>query len=121
MKNEILVDGIKYVPEIENNKKMAKKLDGLVYAVIRTYSAGCFSGYVKERKGKEGTILKARRFYYWSGAATLSQLAMEGIKNPEKCKFPCEVEELQLTDIIEVIPTTEQSKKSINDVKIWKM
>jgi hypothetical protein len=44
---------------------------------------------------------------------------MEGVKSPDECKFPCEVNELQLTEIIEVIPATEEAKKSINEVKIW--
>jgi len=117
--NTIKIDNVEYVRKGEE-KVMADKLDGLTYAIIRTYSAGCFAGYVKERNGKEGTILKARRLWYWSGAASLSQLAMEGVKEPDECKFPCEVEELQLTEIIEVIPATYDAKKSINEVKIWK-
>ena len=117
-KEKTIINGVEYVPKSENQE--AEKLDGMVYSIIRTYSAGCFAGYVKERNGKEGIILKARRLYYWSGASTLSQLAMEGVKNPGDCKFPCEVNELQLTEIIEVIPATEEAKKSINEVSIWK-
>ena len=113
----IIVDGVEYVEKGKHQK--AEDLNGMTYAIIRTYSAGCFAGYVKERDGKEGVIVNARRLYYWSGASTLSQLAMEGVKNPEDCKFPCEVPELQLTEIIEVIPATEEAKKSINKVKVW--
>ena len=117
MKKTIKIDKIEYVQK--DGYTPAETLDGLKYCVIRTYSAGCFAGYVKERNGKEGTILKARRLYYWSGASTLSQLAMEGVKKPTECKFPCEVEELELTEIIEVITATEEAKKSINNVEIW--
>jgi hypothetical protein len=113
----IKINDTEYVPKDE--QKMAVNTEGLVYAIIRTYSAGCFAGYIKERNGKEGTILNARRLWYWSGAASLSELATEGVKKPNECKFPCEVLELILTEIIEVIHATEKAKKSIDNVKIW--
>lgn len=115
----IKINEIEYVRKDEQ-REMADKLDGLTYAIIRTYSAGCFAGYVKERNGKEGIILNARRLWYWDGAASLSQLAMEGVSKPENCKFPCAVPELHLSEIIEVIPATEEAKKSIDSVEVWK-
>ena len=83
----IKIDNVEYVQRDEYNK--AEELDGMVYAIIRTFSAGCFAGYIKEREGKEGIIVNARRLYYWSGASTLSQLAMEGVKNTSDGQFPC--------------------------------
>jgi len=118
MNNEIKLNGIEYVKKDEFTPSTNK--DGLEYCVIRTYSAGCFAGYVKERNGKEGIILEARRLWYWSGAFTLSTIAVDGLENPDECKFPCEVSRLELTEIIEVIPTTDKAKKSIKNVKIWK-
>jgi len=114
----IKIDGVEYVRK--DDKQMAQSTDELTYAIIRTYSAGCFAGYIKKRVGKEGTILNARRLWYWSGASSLSQLAMEGVKEPSNCKFPCEVKELILTEIIEVIPATKEAQESINSVPIWK-
>ena len=95
--------------------------DGLTYCIIRTYQAGCFAGYInREREKKsEATVKNARRLWYWSGASSLSQLASEGVKNPDECKFPCEVN-IDLVGIIEVIPATEEAKKSINETPIWK-
>ena len=58
------------------------------YSIIRTYSAGVFAGYIKSRKGKEAVITNARRIWYWSGAASLSELSLKGVKNPSQCKFP---------------------------------
>lgn len=98
---------------------MAEPLDGMRYCMVRTYSAGVFAGYLKERNGKEATIIKARRIWYWDGAASLSQLAMEGTSKPENCKFPCEVAEVILTEVIEIIPMTEKAKESIQGVKVW--
>lgn len=120
MPKTITIDGVEYVPADSVTKKDAKKLDGLPYMIVRTYSAGVFAGYLKSREGKEGVILNARRLWYWDGAASLSQLSQEGVKNPENCKFPQEVPEVILTEIIEVLPCTEAARLSIAAVKIWK-
>lgn len=91
----------------------------LPYVIVRTYSAGVFAGYLKSRKGKEGVILKARRLWHWKGAASLSQLAMEGVKCPSECKFPCEVDSITLTEIIEILDVTPEAKKCIASVPVW--
>lgn len=117
MKNEITIDGTVYVPKTEFVKATA--LEGLDYVIVRTYSAGVFAGYLKKREGQEVTLIKARRIWYWDGAASLSQLAMEGTSKPENCKFPCEVEEILLLNTIEIIQTTEKARLSIAGVKIW--
>ena len=113
----IKVDGVEYVHKDTFTK--AEQLDGLDYVIIRTYSAGCFAGYLKSRKDKEVVLLNARRLWYWDGASSLSQLAMEGVKKPENCKFPCEVDKITLTWAVEVIPCTEEARQSIANVKIW--
>lgn len=92
---------------------------GLKYCIVRTYSAGVFAGYLKSRKGKEGIVLNARRIWYWSGSASLSQLAVDGTSDPSNCKFPVEVAEVTLTEIIEVIPCTKKAQESIKNVPIW--
>jgi len=116
-KTEIVIDGVKYIPEKEYQK--AKKLDGLEYCMVRTYSAGVFAGYVVKEDGKEVTLKNARRIFRWHGAASLSQLAVDGTSKPSECKFPCEVEEVRLKEVIEMIPITEKARKSIKGVPIW--
>lgn len=91
------------------------------YSIIRTYSAGVFAGYIKSRKGMEATITNARRLWYWSGAASLSQLSVDGTSRPDQCKFPCEVDEVTLTQVIEILPCTKKAEASIKGVKIWQM
>ena len=118
--NEIEVNGVVYVrKDSVKQSQNAEKLDGMKYCIVRTYSAGVFAGYVKRRDGKEAELVNARRLWKWSGASTLSQLAMEGTKNPDNCKFPCEVGCIELTEVIEVIHCTDEAKKSIAGVKVW--
>ena len=106
----IMIDGIEYT----RKESMAED-----YVIVRTTSAGVFAGYLKKKEGREVELISARRLWYWSGAASLSQLAMEGVKNPDKCKFPCEVNSVTLTEVIEIIPCTAKAQESIKGVKIW--
>lgn len=52
------------------------------YVIVRTYSAGVFAGNLKSRNGKEVVLTNARRLWYWAGAASLSQLAVNGTSKP---------------------------------------
>jgi hypothetical protein len=88
--------------------------------MVRTYSAGVFAGTIKSRKGKEVVLKNARRIWYWIGAASLSQLATDGTSNPGGCKFPCEVAEVLLTEVIEIIRITARARKSIAEVPVWR-
>jgi hypothetical protein len=89
------------------------------YCMVRTYSAGVVAGTLKAREGKEATLTNARRIWNWKGAASLSELATKGTSNPNGCKFPAPVEEVLLTEVIEIIPITEQAAESINSVPAW--
>lgn len=89
------------------------------YVIARTYSAGVFAGVLKSRKGQEVVLSKARRIWYWDGAATLSQLAMEGTSKPENCKFPCAVDRVELTQVIELLDCTKKARESIEGVRVW--
>lgn len=90
------------------------------YCMVRTYSAGVFAGTLAERNGKEARLTNARRIWYWDGAASLSQLAAEGTSKPQNCKFPCPVEEILLTEVIEIIPISPVAQVSIESVPVWK-
>ena len=89
------------------------------YKIVRTYSAGVFAGYLESKNGQEVVLRDARRLWYWDGAASLSQLAMEGVSKPENCKFPCEVSRVELFQVIEILDVTDTAKNSIAKVPIW--
>lgn len=89
------------------------------YVVVRTYSAGCFAGELVARNGKEVMLKNARRLWYWAGAASLSQLAVEGTSKPNECKFPVAVPRVELTEAIEILLCTTEARKSIEQVPTW--
>ena len=113
---EVEINGIKYI------QKGTIQTPPIVkdYVIVRTYSAGVHAGELVSRNGKEVELKNARRLWYWDGAASLSQLAMEGVSKPQNCKFPCEVPEIILTEAIEIIPCTQKAMDSIREVPIWK-
>ena len=87
--------------------------------IVRTYYAGVHAGILKSRDGKEVILENARRLWYWDGAASLSQLAIDGTSKPNSCKFPEALPEILLTEAIEIIPTTDKARESIASVKVW--
>ena len=88
--------------------------------IVRAYSAGVFMGEVVKRDGQEAVLRNARRIWYWSGAASLSQLAMEGTKDPANCKFPCKVDKVELMQVVEILDMTDAAIASIESVPVWK-
>lgn len=102
---------------IMKKQKVVKKKER--YVIIRTYSAGVFSGILQSRKGQEVILKNARRLWYWKGAASLSQLAVDGVKYPNECKFPALVSKIELTQVIEVLDVTPLARKIIESVPVW--
>jgi hypothetical protein len=90
------------------------------YVIVRTYSAGVFAGTLVSRDGKEVQLADARRLWYWAGAASLSQLAVDGTSKPVECKFPVAVPSVTLTEAIEILDVTPKAETSIKGVPVWR-
>lgn len=89
--------------------------------IIRGDRSGVFFGEIAARNDREVVIRNCRRLWYWSGAASLSQLAVEGVKRPRQCKFTLTVDELTVLDAIELIPCSDDACASIDGVEPWKI
>ncbi len=89
------------------------------YVIVRTSSAGVFAGILSSRKDTEVVLKGARRLWYWSGASSLSELAMKGTSKPHECKFPVPVKTILLLGVIEIILTTKKAENSIRKVTVW--
>lgn len=117
--DRVVIDGVEFV-RADSLPTPAEAVDGMEYCIVRTYSAGVFAGYIKERNGKEAVLVNSRRIWYWEGACSLSQLAVDGTAAPENCKFAVPVEKTIVTEVIEILSVTEKAKKSIDSVAEWK-
>lgn len=88
--------------------------------IIRGDRSGVFFGTLVAKEGKEVKLENCRRLWYWDGACSISQLAVEGTTRPGNCKFTVTISEIIITDAIEIILCTDEAIKSIEGVKVWK-
>lgn len=89
------------------------------YYIVRGDRSGVFAGNIKSRNGREVEMVNVRRLWYWDGACSISQLAVDGTTAPHNCKFTVVVDEMLILDAIEVIPCTSKAEKSIRGVAKW--
>lgn len=108
----IVIDGIEYKPQTPISGD---------YKIVRTYSAGVFFGIIEKRTGQEVVMRNARRLWSWAGAASLSQLSIDGTSNPGGCKFPEAVDRVELLQAIEILDVTDKAKKSLDSVPVWRV
>lgn len=88
--------------------------------IVRGDRSGVFFGTLVKREGREVELKDCRRLWYWDGAASISQLAVDGTVRPDNCKFTVPVGQIEILDAIEIIPCTDKAIKSIEEVSEWK-
>ena len=88
--------------------------------IVRADRAGVFFGEIKERNGSEVVMTNVRRLWYWDGAASLSQMANEGVKNPKECKFTVIVPEMVILGVIEILYCSPAAVEILTNVPVWK-
>lgn len=91
--------------------------------LIRSYASGVHFGTLESAtEDKAGsftvTLKNTRRIHYWEGAASLSQIAMDGVKSG---RITLEVPEIIVAQCIEIIPMSELSITNLQNQPVWKM
>lgn len=116
--NTMMIDEVKYVRE-DSIKNIDIDLSKLV--LIRTYSAGVHFGTLKEhdRETSHVTLTNAKRIYQWSGACSLSQVAVDGV-DLSGSKISIAVPEITLGRVIEIIPMSVKSATQLFEAEEWK-
>lgn len=89
--------------------------------IVRGTNSGVFFGELAGRNGQEVELANCRKLWYWSGAASLHQLAAEGVKHPQSCKFTMSVASVTILDAIEIIPCTDVAIANIEGVRPWRI
>ena len=87
--------------------------------IVRAKEAGVFFGEITEKNGDEVTMKDVRCLWYWSGAASLMELANEGVRFPNDCKFTVKVSELEILGVCEILPCTDRAVACIEAVREW--
>lgn len=88
--------------------------------IVRGDRSGVFFGTLAKKEGREVTLEKCRRLWYWDGAASISQLATDGTTCPDNCKFTVTVDNIVILDAIEIILCSPEAIASIEGVREWK-
>lgn len=92
--------------------------------IIRSYGAGVFFGTLNEAEKSNDKwtveLLDCRRLWKWSGACSITQLAVDGTKNPSGCMFTITEPSIVVSSVIEIHECSESSIKSIESVEEWK-
>lgn len=89
------------------------------YCIVRATGAGVHAGIVVSTTGDMVELENARRLWHWTGAATLSELAVKGTKTPATCKWPAAVPRILIRDWCEIIPVSEEAMVTFAQVPIW--
>jgi hypothetical protein len=96
------------------NSQIGKKV------IVRADKAGVFFGTLIAKNDLEVQLADFRKLYYWSGANAIEQIALEGVKNPEDCKFTVVNKEVTISNYIQIITCTDTAIANLESVSIWK-
>lgn len=109
MENQIEINGVVYIRQ--------EKPSSVV--LVRTYSAGIHFGELVSRDGREVTLKNARRLWSWSGACSLSQVAVDGV-DLDGSRISVTVPSITLTEAIEIIRMSERASDQMMGAAPWK-
>lgn len=103
-------------------KAIERMIESGQKVIVRTEAAGVFYGVITEYDNTTSTaeVTGCRRIWYWSGAASLSEMALSGVKRPADCKFSVTVSSIVVMGVKEILPCSEDAVKSIESVPVWK-
>lgn len=92
--------------------------------IIRADRAGVFYGTLAEVESNgdklQVELTDLRRLWYWDGACSLTQLAVEGTKAAGECNFTIRQASAVIIGVIEILPCTDVACESIEAVEEWK-
>lgn len=123
--NELEINGVQYVrKDSVKSIEQSENLDGMPFVLIRSDRSGVHFGYLKSKEVAldkwNVTLVKSRRVFYWSGACSLSQLALDGSNNPSACKITVELPCIEIAGVIEIIPISKNGEANLKGVPVWK-
>lgn len=89
--------------------------------LARGEKSGVFYGTLAEQDGQEVRITNARNIWRWSGARCLMDFARDGVSKPSECTFSVKLDEIVMTDCVQILPVSEKAVDIIEAVPEWTM
>ena len=98
-----------------------KKENSLIgkHVIVRSNLAGVFFGVLIAKEGDELTLKDARKFYYFSGANTVEDLAYYGAQNVKECKMTIAVDIIVISKYEQILPCTKKAINQNNSIPVW--
>lgn len=87
--------------------------------IVRCDRAGVFYGEIVKREGNDVVMANVRKLWFWSGANSVEDLAMAGVRRPNECKFTIYVPSMTVMNPVQILPSTDKAAASIEGVKEW--
>ena len=87
--------------------------------IIRSNNAGVFFGTLSAVHGNSVELLNMRRIHYWSGANSITDIALGGIQNKESSRVTDFIEKAIISEVIEIIICTQRSIKDLEEFPVW--
>lgn len=93
----------------------------LPYVVVRCYSAGVHVGELvgHDAAAKTVVVRNDRLIHYWKGALSTNDIAVGGVAAGSKISAPVP-SDCTHSDVISVIPCTEQAEKILREFSPWR-
>ena len=89
--------------------------------LIRSYASGVHFGTLVYQEftlsGKVVILENSRRVHYWEGAASLSQMAQDGVATG---RIAMVLPQIEVVNVIETIPLSEAAIANLENQPIWK-
>jgi hypothetical protein len=82
------------------------------YVIIRSYASGVHFGVldIYDPITRHVLLKNCRRIWSWSGALTLTEVSISGIKSGKLSAFK---DEMIISQVEEIVPTSEESKECL--------
>jgi hypothetical protein len=89
--------------------------------IIRSSASGVHFGEVAETRdtvhGLSVTLKNSRRIHYWVGGCSLAEVATDGIQSG---RVAIELPEIQVENVIEIIPMSQFAIDDLKKQPVWK-
>jgi len=90
--------------------------------LIRSFGSGVHFGTLENENftaaGNVVTLSNSRRIHYWEGAASLSQIATDGIKTGRVAMI---LPVIEIVNVIETIPLSDMAILNLENQPTWRI
>lgn len=86
--------------------------------LIRSYDAGVYFGTVRKVDGDIVLVKDVRNIWYWEGAACLSQIVNDGVRDTSRISQV--VKSMIIGNVCQIMPLEDKAIENLYSQKIWK-